>query len=136
MLRSSLCDYSDAYILVKGTMAIAKETDPAPNNTNKTVKIKNCALFNKCISRINNTQVDDAIYIDVVMLVCNIIEYSDNYSKISGILWQFYGDVPAVNNDNEITDFNVDGNASTISFNFKIELTGQTGKDGTKNVEI
>ena len=87
MLRSSLCNYSDVYILVKGTMAIAKETDPAPNNTNKTVKIKNWALFNKWISRINNTQVDDAIYIDVVMLVCNIIEYSDNYSKISGILW-------------------------------------------------
>ena len=119
MLRSSLCDYSDAFILVKGTMTVAKETDAAPNNTNKMVKIKNCVLFTKCICRINNTQVDDAIYINAVMAMWNIIQYSDNYSKISGILWQFYRDVPVVNNDNEIADFNVEGNATTRSFNFK-----------------
>ena len=86
MLRSSLCDYSDAYILVKGTTAVAKETDAAPNNANKKVILKNCAPFTNCISRINNTQVDDASDIDVVMPMHNLIDYSDNYLKISGIL--------------------------------------------------
>ena len=65
MLRSSLCDYSDAYILVKGTITVAEVTPAAPNNGNKNVIFKNCAQFTNCISRINNTQVDDAYDIDV-----------------------------------------------------------------------
>ena len=55
MLRSSLYDYSDAYILVKGNVTVAKETDAAPNNAHKKVILKNSAPFTKCISRINNT---------------------------------------------------------------------------------
>ena len=56
MLRSSLYDYSNAYILVKDAMAVAQETAPAPNNANKKVIFKNCAPFTNCISRTNNTQ--------------------------------------------------------------------------------
>ena len=71
MQRSSLCDYRDAYLLVKGTIPISPETTATPNNTNKKLIFNNCAPFTNCISRINNTQVDYAHYIDVVMPMYN-----------------------------------------------------------------
>ena len=73
--RSSLCDYSDVcdICILNGTITIAKETDAAQNNVNKKVTFKNCAPFTKCISRINNTLVDDALDIDVVMPMYNSI---------------------------------------------------------------
>ena len=88
MLRSSLCDYSDAYILVKGNITVNNTAadGAAANNTNKKVIFKNCAPFTNCISKINNTQIDNAEYIDIVMLMYNLIEYSDNYSKTFGSL--------------------------------------------------
>ena len=89
MLRSSSCDYSDAYILVKGTNTVnnTAAADADANNSNKKVIFTNCAPFTNCISEINNTQVDNAKDIDIVMPMYNLIEYSDNYSKISGNLW-------------------------------------------------
>ena len=89
MLRSSLCDYSNAYTLVKETITVENTAEAAlaTNNLNKKVILKNCAPFTNCISRINNTQVNDAHDIDVVMPMYNLIEYSDNYSNSSGILW-------------------------------------------------
>ena len=91
MLRSSLCDYSDAYILVKGNITVNNTAadGAAANNTNKKVIFKNCAPFTNCISKINNTQIDNAEYIDIVMPMYNLIENSDNYSKTSGSLWQY-----------------------------------------------
>ena len=88
MLKSSLCDYSDAYILVKGTVAVnnTAAADANANNTNKQVVFKNCDPFTNCISEISNRQVDNAKDIDIVMPMYNLIEYSDNYSKISGSL--------------------------------------------------
>ena len=68
------------------------------------------------------------------MPMYNLIEYSDNYSKTSGSLWQYCKDIPAVNNNNAIVDFTDDH--LTDSFNFKVKMTGQTGSDETKNVEI
>ena len=88
MLRSSLCDYSDTYILVKGNITV-NNTAAAANNTNKKVIFKNCAPFTNCISKINNTQIDNAEYIDIVMPMYNLIEYSDDYLKTSGSLWQY-----------------------------------------------
>ena len=91
MLRSNLCDYADLYILVKGTTITGAGDDAAARRAderNKGVTFKNCASFTKCISRINNTEIDDAHDIDIVMLMYNLIEYSDNYSEISGSLWQ------------------------------------------------
>ena len=82
MLRSSLCDYGDAYILVKIYLTVNNTAD----NTNKQVIFKNCAPFANCISQIENTQMDDAEYIDTVMPMYNLIVYSDNYSKTSGSL--------------------------------------------------
>ena len=68
MLRSSLCDYSDAYILVKGNVSINNTgTAAAPQNRNKKVIFRNCAPFTNCIAKINNTQIDNAEYIDIVM---------------------------------------------------------------------
>ena len=89
MLKSSLWDYSDVYILVKGTIAVSNTAaaDADANNTNKKVIFKSCAQFTNCISEINNTQVDNAEDIDVIILMYNLIEYSDNYSKTSGTLW-------------------------------------------------
>ena len=92
MLRSSLCDYSDAYILVKGNISVNNNTaaeGAAANNASKKVILKNCAPFTNCISKINNSQIDNAEYIDIVMPMYNLIEYSGNYSKTSGSLWQY-----------------------------------------------
>ena len=135
MLKYILCDYSDAYILVKGTISVNNTAaqGAAANNTNKKVIFKNCAPFTNCISEINNTQIDNAKDIDIVMPMYNLIEYSDNYARTTGSLWQYCKDIPARNNgaivifaENNLTDL----------FNFKVKITGQTGDDGTKDVEI
>ena len=101
MWRSNLCHYADAYILVKGTITIAGSGDDDAakwlDERNKGVIFKNCAPFTKCISRINNADIDNAQDIDIVMPMYNLIEYSDNYSETFGSLWQYYKDDP---NDN------------------------------------
>ena len=95
VLKSSLYDYSDAYILVNATITVlntrANGTNP---NNRKNVVIKNSAPFTNCISKINNTQIDNAKEIDIVMLMYILIECSDNYSKTSAKLWDYYRDEP------------------------------------------
>ena len=136
ILISSVCDYSDDYILAKGNITVnnTAAADAYANNTNRKVIFKNCAPFTNYISEINNTQVDNAKDIDIVMPMYNLIEYSDNYSKTSGSLWQYCKDIPAVNNNGDIVDFN--GANATDSFNFKTKITGQTNDDGIINIEI
>ena len=136
MLKSSLCDFSDAYILVKVTISVndTAAQSAAANNTNKKVIFKNCAPFTNCISEVNNTQIDNAKDIDIVMPIYNLIEYSDNYAKTTGSLWQYCKDIPARNDNGEIIVFDL--NNVTDSFNFKVKITGQTGNKGTKDVEI
>ena len=129
MSKSSLCDYSDAYISVKGTITIAGAGDNAAarqaDERNKGVVFKHFAPFTNCIGEINNTQVDNAKDIDIVMPMYNLIEYSDNYVKTSGSLWQYYRDEP---NDNL---------ANSESFKFKLKITGKTpANDNEKDVEI
>ena len=128
MLRSNLCDYADTYILVKGTIPITGEGDDAaarqPDERDKGLTFKNCASFTKCISRINNTDIDTAQDIDIVMPMSNLSEYSDNCSKTSGSLWQYYKDKP---NDNL---------ADSKSFKSNVKITGKTPAAGnTKEVE-
>ena len=91
MLRSSLCHYSDAYTLVKGNILVNNTAadGAAANDTNKKVIFKHSALFTNCISKINKTQIDNAKYIDIVMNMYNLIEYSDHYLKTCGSLWQY-----------------------------------------------
>ena len=126
MLKSSLCDYSDAYILVKGKITITGAGDnEAARQGDKGVAFKYCSPFTYCISEINNTQIDNAKDIDIVMPMYSLIEYSDNYAKTSGSLWQYYRDEP---NDNL---------ANSESFNSKIKITGKPPAAGNeKDVEI
>ena len=129
--------YSDAYILVKGTISVNNTAaqDAAANNINEKVIFKNCTPFINCISEINNTQIDNAKDIDIVMPMYNLTEYCDNYAKTTGSLWQYCNiDIPARNANDEITEF-ADGN-TTDSFKFKVKITGKTGNDGTKDIEI
>ena len=85
MLRSNLCDYADSYILGKGTITITGAGDNAgerqADERDKGVTFKNCVRFTKCISRINNTDIDNAHDIDIVIPIYKLIEYSNNYSK-------------------------------------------------------
>ena len=85
-IESSLCDYSDAYILVTGNIAAT------PNNAATQVVFKNCAPFEKCRTEINETFVDEADFINIKMPMYNLIEYSDNYSDTTGSLWNFKRD--------------------------------------------
>ena len=84
MIRSSLCD---AYILV---MTVTNSgIAAAPNNRNKKLIFNNCARFIDCITEINNKEINHAKDIDVLIPMYNLIEYSDNYSKTFGSLWQY-----------------------------------------------
>ena len=136
-MKSNLCDYSDACILVKRIITVPNTATggAAVNNTNKKVIFKNFAPFADCITEINNTQGDDDQKIDVVMSMYNLIEYSDACLKTSESLWQWYRDESALNANVEIIDFPANNNSSA-SFKFKQEITEQTGNGGTKNVEI
>ena len=129
MLKSSLCDYSDAYILLKGKITItgagadlaARQTD----ERDKGVAFKNCAPFTSSKSDINNVEIDYGQDIDIIMPMYDLIEYSDNYAETSGSLWQYYRDEP---NDNL---------ADSQSFKSKIKIIGKTPDNGNeKDVEI
>ena len=130
MLKSSLCDYSDAYVLVKGTITINGRADAAARQADerdKVVIFKNCAPFTNCISEINNTQIDNAKDIDIVMPMYNLIEYSDNYAKTTGSLWQYFRDETVADDDIEDSE----------SFKSKKEITGKTpNNENKKDVEI
>ena len=136
MLKSSLCDYSNAYILAKGTITVQNTAaaDENANNVGEKVIFKKYALFNECISEIHNTHVYNAKDIDVVMPMYNFIDYSNNCSKTSGSLWQYCKDIRVVNNNGDIVDFD-EANATDL-FSFKGKITSQTGDKGTKDVEI
>ena len=86
MIRSNLSDYSEVYIPVKENIVVSNSAAQGAtiNNTNKKVTFKNCALFTSCATKINNTQVDDAQDIDIVISMYNLIEYSNTYQKTSG----------------------------------------------------
>ena len=136
MLKSNLCGYSDAYILVKETITVPNTTATAAeaNNANKKVIFKNCAPVTECISEKDNTQIDKTKDNDVVMSMHNLIEYGDNYRKTSASLWQYYRNEAALDDAGRIVGFPNDNNSA--SFKFKQKITGQRGNDGTKDVQI
>ena len=128
-LRSSLCYYADAYILFKGTITITGAEDNVAarqaDQRNKGVIFKNSVPFTKSISKVNDTEIDNARDIDIVMEMYNLIEYCDNYSKTSGSLWQYYKDGPS------------DNLADSESFKSKVKIIGSTPAGGnTKDVKI
>ena len=88
MIRSSLCDYRNAYIIVKGTITVANKAGDGAvvNNTNKKVIFKIYSSFTSCITEINNTQADDAQNINIVMPMYNLQLLLEDVRKIMAIL--------------------------------------------------
>ena len=99
ILRLDLCDFNDAYIVVKGTITV---TNPDNNAYDKKLAFKNNAPFVSCISEINNTLIGNAEDLDVVMPMYNLLEYSKNYSKTTGSFWHYYRDEPNSSANNNI----------------------------------
>ena len=155
MSRSNLCDYSDAYILVKGTITVtAPGANYGANNIrhkrNRPVIFKNNAPFVSCITRINGELIEDADDLDIVMSMYNLLEYSKNYRKTIGSIYNYYRD--------ELSDDVDDNNFSILTDNIKVvnsntfkyknKIIGNTyhvnagadgydvNKNGTQEVEI
>ena len=95
MLRSDLCDFSDAYIVVKGDITLTKTPARVFIDTrNRVLVLKNNTSFTNCISKINNVLTDNAEDLDIVMPMHNLLEYSKNYRKTTGSFWNYYRDEP------------------------------------------
>ena len=112
MLRSDLRDFSHASFVVKGNIIV---TNPDNTKRNKVVAFKNNALFINCISKINGVKVDNAEDLDVVMPMYNLLEYSKNYRKTTGSLWNYYRDKPS----NPLS-------SNSESCKYKTSITGNT----------
>ena len=150
MLRSNLCDYSDAYILVKGKIAV---TAPGVNNDannirdkrNKPVILKNNAPFVSCITRINGELIEDADDLDIVMPMYNLLKYSKNYRKTIGSLYNYYRDELTNDSNDNFANRNV---VNSEAFKYKNKITGNTynldagaqgydvNKNGMEEVEL
>ena len=151
MLRSNLCDYSDAYILVKGTITV---TAPGVNNNvdnirdkrNRPLVLKNDAPFVSCITRINGKLIEDANDLDIVMSMYNLLKYSKNYRKTVESLYNYYRDELSDDADNNNFDNIKVVNSNT--FNYKNKIIGNkynlnagddgydVNKNGTQEVEL
>ena len=121
MLRSKLSNFSDAYVVVKGIITF---TNPDNAKRNKAVTFKNNAPFINCGSSITGVQIDNAEDLDVVMLMYNLLEYSKNYKKTTGTLWNYYRD----KRSNPLS-------TNSDSLEYKTSITGNTynvgdGEDG------
>ena len=121
-IESSLCNNSDAHILVTGYIA-------SGGNDTKAA-FKNCAPFRTCITQINETFVDEAKHINITMPMYNLIEYSDNYSDTSGSLWQFKRDEQPKENNGNLSDVSTDNSSS---FKYKSNFIGTIPNGGRKN---
>ena len=125
MLRSDLCDFSDAYIVVKGDITLEGDNDA--NKRNKNLAFKNNASFINCISKLNGVKIDNAEDLDVVMPMNNLLEYSKNYRKTTGRLRNYYRDEPS----NPLS-------SSSESLKYKTSITGKTpeNNDLSTNVKL
>ena len=129
MLRSNLCDYSDAYILVKGTIIV---TAPGANNgannirdkRNRPLILKNNAPFFSRIARINGELIEDADDLDIVISMYNLLEYSKTYRKTIGSLYNYYRDELSDDADDNNFDNIKVVNSNTIKY--KSKITGNT----------
>ena len=132
MLTSDLCDYSDAYIVVKGRINVAGNN--LANRVNKKLTFWNNAPFRSCISKINNIFIDNAENIDIVIPMYNLLEYSKKDSIISETLWNYNGD--KVNNstieNNDANNFRIHNNKTKTckSFEYRAKLIGSTPDNG------
>ena len=127
MLRSNLCDYSDAYILVKGTITVNGIVNGAENKIlrrNRPLILKNNAPFISCMTKINNEFIEDADDLDILIPMYNLLEYSKNYKKTIGSLCNYYRDeLSDDNNPNNFPNTNV---VNSSAFEYKNKITGNT----------
>ena len=124
MLRSDLCDFSDAYIVVKGTITLTKtNAGGIINIRNRFLAFKNKAPFTNCISKISNILIDNAEDLDVAMPMHNLLEYIKNYRKTTWSLWNYYRDEP---NDFPANNYNANPVTNSESFKYKSNITGKT----------
>ena len=124
VIKSSLCDFSDVYILVTGD--ITGEGGEA----NTKVAFKNCAPFKRSVTHINDEHIDTAENLDIIVPMHNLLEYNDNYSDTSECLWQFKRDEQSMNNGNPA---NVTTAIST-SFKYKSSFLGKSADVGANRV--
>ena len=137
MLRSNLCDYSDGYILVKGKIVLTatgvnNDANNIRDKRNRPVILKNNAVFVSCITRINGELIEDADELDIVMPMYNLLEYSKNYRKTIGSLYNYYRDELTNDNNDDFANRNV---VNSEAFKYKNKITGNTynvdaGADG------
>ena len=133
MLRWDLCDYSDEYIVVKGKITVTK---PGSIMYDKKLALKNNAPFTSCVSKINNTFIDNAEDLDIVMPMYNLLEYSKNYRKTTGSLWNYYRNKPnrGIGGENNNVNYSI---KDSKSFDYKTSITGKLeGNNTEKKVEI
>ena len=144
MLISDLCDYSDAYIVVKRDITVEGANNR--DRKNRSLAFKNNALFISCISKVNGVFIENVDDLDILMPVYNLLEYSKNYSKTSGSLWNYYRDeLSDETNDDDGTNKNV---INSKSFKYKTSITGGTynvaaiaegydaNREGTKKLKL
>ena len=122
MLRSDICGYADAYILVNGTITVAGN-EPR-DRQNRPLILKNNAPFVSCITRINNELIEDADDLDIIMPMYNLLEYSKNYRKNIGSLYNYYRD--ELNGDANPDNFANNNVVSSNSFQYKNKIIGNT----------
>ena len=133
MLRSDLCDFSDAYIVVKGVITVTKTNGrDFIDIRNRFLAFKNNAPFTNCISKINNVLIDNAEDLDIVMPMYNLLEYSKNYRKTTGSLWNYYRDEP---NNPPLNNYNADPITNSESFKYKSSITGKTSNANQEDGE-
>ena len=135
MLRSNLCDYSDAYILVKGTTTVTalganNGTNNIRDKKNRPLILKNNAPFASCITRINGELIEDADDLGIVMPMYNLLEYSKNYRKTIGSLYNYYRDELTNDHDND-NNFDNRNVVDSEAFKYKNKIT-----DNTYNVDV
>ena len=150
MLRSNVCDYSDAYILVKGIITV---TAPGVNNNANNIRdkrnslliLKNNAPFVSCITRINGELIEDADDVDIVIPMYNLLEYSKNYRKTIGSSYNYYRDELTNDDNDNFANINI---VNSEAFKYKNKITGNTynvdagvqgyhvNKNGTQEVEL
>ena len=132
ILQSDLCDYSDAYIVVSGTITVADSNDA---NYKKELAFKSNAPFISCISKINNRLIDNAEDLDIVMPMHNLIEHSKSFSKTTGSLWNYYRDKlnSRVGGKNNNVNYSI---IDSKSFNYKMGVTGKLEGINTKKLKL
>ena len=139
ILRSDLCDYSDAYIVVKGDITLTKTNGRGIIDIrNRFLAFKNNAPFTNCISKINNVLIDNAEDLDIVMPMYNLLEYIKNYKKTTGSLWNYRDEPnnPPLNDDNPpAVNYNADLITNSESFRYKSSFTGNASNGNQENGE-